>query len=66
LRKKSVIKEDLEKRIAERELERVRLNKIMSALKQEHQRNVNNLIKNEGALEELIKLKESFNAKKEG
>jgi len=61
-----VIKEDLEKRIAERELERVRLNKIMSALKQEHQRNVNNLIKNEGALEELIKLKESFNAKKEG
>ncbi|KKL81088.1 hypothetical protein LCGC14_1998270 [marine sediment metagenome] len=61
-----MIKEDLEKRIAERELERVRLNKIMSALKQEHQRNVNNLIKNEGALEELIKLKESFNAKKEG
>jgi len=55
-----VIKEDLEKRIKEVELERVKLNKIISALKQEHQRNVNNLIKNEGALEELIKLKESF------
>ena len=61
-----MIKEDLEKRIKEVELERVKLNKIISALKQEHQRNVNNLIKNEGALEELIKLKESFNAKKEG
>jgi len=57
-----VIKEDLEKRIKEVELERVKLNKIISALKQEHQRNVNNLIKNEGALEELIKLKESFKA----
>ncbi|HDZ26954.1 hypothetical protein LCGC14_2026210 [marine sediment metagenome] len=55
-----MIKEDLEKRIKEVELERVKLNKIISALKQEHQRNVNNLIKNEGALEELIKLKESF------
>ncbi|HDZ27851.1 hypothetical protein LCGC14_1392180 [marine sediment metagenome] len=50
----------IEKRIAEVELERVKLNKIISALKQEHQRNVNNLIKNEGALEELKKLKESF------
>ncbi len=55
-----MIKEDLEKRIKEVELERVKLNKIISALKQEHQRNVNNLIKNEGALEELKKIKESF------
>ena len=55
-----MIKEDLEKRIAEVELERVKLNKIISALKQEHQRNVNNLVKNEGALEELKKLKDTF------
>ena len=54
----------IEKRIAELELEKVKLNKILGALKQEHQRNVNNLIKNEGALEELKKIKESF--KKEG
>ncbi|KKM70136.1 hypothetical protein LCGC14_1443690 [marine sediment metagenome] len=50
----------IEKRITELELEKVKLNKIISALKQEHQRNVNNLIKNEGALEELKKLKDTF------
>ena len=58
--KSNMIKEDIEKRIAELELERVKFNKILGALKQEHQRNVNNLIKNEGALEELKKIKESF------